>query len=405
MANAQEKRVLTFDEYLNNVKDANIGYLVEKYNIDIAEANVKAAGMFPSPEMSVSYANNQNWNRQMGYGVDAGWSYTLELGGKRRARIRLAQSEKEVTSALLDDYFRNLRADATLAYLAALKQRKLCEIQKSSYQQMLLIARADSIRFQSGAIPEIDARQSKLEAATLLNEVYSSEGDLRDILAQLSFFQGNDQMELPDSIAGELFYMKREFDLSALTAMAQNNRADLQAALKYREVSQNNLRLARANRAIDLGITLGGNYSSEVLNEIAPAPAFTGVTAGINIPLKFFNTNKGELRAAQLETMRSEMQYRTVEMQIASEVAQAYNRYTTACRQAEQFNTGMLNDAKAILQKKTYSYECGETSILEVLDAQRTCNDIQISYYETLYNCIAALIELERACGVLRFEI
>jgi cobalt-zinc-cadmium efflux system outer membrane protein len=396
---AQERRVLTFNEYLNNVKNANVGYLAEKYNVDIADANVKAAKVFPDPELSVSYANNQNWNLRMGYGVDAELSYTLELGGKRRARIRVAQSEKEMASALLEDYFRNLRADASIAFLAALKQKRFFEIQKASYRQMLSLARADSVRFRLGSIPEVDARQSKLEAATMLNDVYSSEGDLQEILVQLSLFQGNNSMELPDSISGELFYRKREFDLPALIATAQNNRADLQAALKYKEVSQNNLRLAKANRAIDLGITLGGNYSSEVLNEIAPAPTFKGITAGIGIPLKFSNTNKGELRAAQLSAMQSEEQYRAVELQIGAEVAQAYNRYTTASRQVEQFSTGLLDEAETILKKKVYSYERGETNILEVLNAQRTYNEVQVSYNETLYNCASALVELERACG------
>ncbi|MDR1632538.1 MAG: TolC family protein [Dysgonamonadaceae bacterium] len=400
MSYAQEKRILTFNEYLNNVKTANIGYLAEKYNVDAAEANLKAARVFPDPELSVSYANNQNWDLRMGYGVDAELSYTLELGGKRRARIRVAQSEKEMTSALLDDYFRNLRADATLAYLAALKQKRFCEIQNSSYRQMLSLSRADSIRFRLGAIPEVDARQSKLEAAAMLNEVYAGEGDWREILVQLSLFQGNNSMELPDSISGELSYLKREFDLPALIAAAQVNRADLQAALKSKELSHNNLRLAKANRAIDLGISLGGGYSSEVLNEIAPAPAFRGITAGIGIPLKFSNANKGELHAAQLAVMQSEQQYRAVELQIAAEVAQACNRYSTACRQAEQFDTGMLDEAEAILKKKIYSYERGETNILEVLNAQRTCNDIRVSYNETLYNCAAAWVELERACGM-----
>ncbi|MDR1557616.1 MAG: TolC family protein [Tannerellaceae bacterium] len=404
-ARAQEKQVLTFDGYLKNVGNSNISYLAEKYNVDIAEARLKAARAFPDPELSVTYANNQDWDLQMGYGIDAELSYTLELGGKRRARIRVAQSEREMTGALLDDYFRNLRADATLAYLAALKQKRLYEIQKASYQQMLSLAHADSLRFHLGAIMEVDARQSKLEAASMLNEVYAGEGDWQEALVQLVLFQGNQTMESPDSIAGELSYLKRAFDLPRLVVEAQNNRADLQAALKSRELSQNNLRLVKANRAIDLGITLGGNYSSRVLNEIAPAPAFKGIMAGISVPLKFSNTNKGEWRAAQWEAAQSEKQYQAVELQIGSEVAQAFSRYQTACRQVEQFHTGMLHEAEAILQKKIYSYERGETTILEVLNAQRTYNDIQAGYNETLYNCAAALVELERACGIWDIEM
>lgn len=398
---AQKERVLTFDAYLNNVKNCNISYLAEKYNVDIAGANVEAAKVFPDPELSVGYSNNQNWNLQMGYGGDAELSYTLELGGKRNARIRVAQSEKEMSGALLEDYFRNLKADATIAYLTALKQKRLYGIQRLSYWQMLEIARADSVRFQLGSISETDARQSKLEAGTMLNDVHSSEGDLQDALVQLLLFQGSKNMELPDSIAGELSFPKREFDLQSLVVTAQNNRADLQAALKSRELSRNNLRLAKANRAIDLGISIGGSYSSEVLNEIAPAPAFKGIMAGISVPLKFSNTNKGELKAAQLAVQRSEMQYEAVELQISSEVAQAYNRYKITCRQVEHFNTGLLDDAETIFKQKVYSYEHGETSILELLNAQRTYNDVRVNYAETLYNCAVAWVELERVCGAL----
>jgi cobalt-zinc-cadmium efflux system outer membrane protein len=395
-ANAQEKKVLTFDQYMENVKNCNIGYLAEKYNVDIADANRKAAGVFPDPDLSVSYGNNQNWSLRMGYSIEAELGYTWELGGKRKARMQIAKSEKEMAAALLEDYFRNLRADATIAYLGALKQKRLYGIQKSSYEQMRELARADSLRFLLGSIMEVDARQSKLEAATLLNDVYASEGDCREALVQLLLFQGDKQLDFPDSIAGTLTYVKQTFELSALITTALNNRADLQAALKSREISHNNLRLSKANRFIDLGVNLGGVYASQVKNEIAPAPAYKGFTVGISVPLKFSNTNKGELRAAQLSVRQSEAQYNAAELQITTDVIQAYNKYQVACQQTEQFDTGLLHEAEEIFNKRAYSYKRGETSILELLNAQRTYNDIQLNYTESLYNCAIALVELER---------
>lgn len=400
ISNAQQRRVLTLEEYLNNVKNNNISYLVEKYNVDIADANIKAARVFPDPELSVSYTNNQNWSLQMGYGVDAELGYTLELGGKRGARIRLAESEREMTEALLEDYFRNLRAEAIIAYYTALKQKKIYKIQHSSYLRMLDLSKADSIRYSLGSITEVDARQSRLEAASALNDLYSSEGDLQEVIVQLLLFQGSANMEMPGTVAGELSYSRYDFNLQELIVTAQNNRADLQAAIKSKQISQNNLRLVRANRAIDLGLSIGGSYSSIVQNEIAPAPSFKGITAGITIPLRFSNTNKGELRAAELAVRQSELEYEATELQIASEVVQAYNKYTITSRQVEQFNISLLDDAEMILNKKIYSYERGETSILEVLNAQRTYNETQTMYNETLYNCAVALIELERACGL-----
>jgi cobalt-zinc-cadmium efflux system outer membrane protein len=213
-------------------------------------------------------------------------------------------------------------------------------------------------------------------------------------------YQGDKNFTGIDSISGRLSYQQRTFDLSSLIITAQNNRADLQAALMSKEVSAKTLQLARANRAIDLGINIGATHNTIVRNEIAPAPAFTGVTAGISIPLKFSNNNKGEIKAAQYAVKQSEVAYDAVEMQIGKEVMQAYHNYESACRQVEQFQTKLLSDAGTILKNKTYSYQRGETTLLDVLNAQRTYNDIFRSYCETLYDSMASLVELERACGV-----
>jgi cobalt-zinc-cadmium efflux system outer membrane protein len=404
-AGAQEKRVLTFGEYLERVKRGNIGYLAEKYSVDIADARLEAARVFPDPELSVNYANNQNWNLQMGYGVDAGVSYTLETGGKRRARIRVARSEKEVAEALLGDFFRNLRADAETAWLTVLKKKKMYEIRQSSYLRMLELSRADSLRHRAGAISETDARQSRLEAAAMLGEVYAAEGELQEAMAQLLLFEGDKNLEMPDSVAGELSYRKRDFDLQELVATAVVHRADLQAAIQAGALSEHHLRLAGANRAMDFGISIGAGYSSRVLNEIAPAPAFTGITAGISIPLKFSGRNRGELRAAQMAVRQQKLAYEAIELQIRSEVVQAYNRYTACCRQAELFGAGLLDDAETVLGRKIYSYERGETGILEALNARRTYSEVRMNHCETLYNCAAALVELHRACGIPDAEL
>lgn len=396
---AQEGNVLTFDRYMQNVKENNIDYLIEQYNVDIADAQLNAAKVFPDPELSVSYTNNQEWDLQMGYGIDVELAYTFELGGKRSARIQVARSEKEMTEALLEDFFRSLRAEAAIAYYAALKQQKVHEIQRASYLRMLALAEADSVRYRLGAITETDARQSRLEAASILNELYASEGELEELLVQLLLMQGSKDISLAYSIEGEIPYRKHSFDLQELIATAQDKRADLRAAIKSKEMSQSQLRLAKANRAIDLGLSIGGSYSSEVRNEIAPAPAFKGITAGISVPLKFSNTNRGELKAAQALARQSELEHEAIERRIAAEVVQAHNKYRLACRQVDQFHDGLLADAGFILDKKIYNYERGETSILEVLDAQRTYNEVQVSYIELLYDCALALIELEQATG------
>ena len=59
----------------------------------------------------------------------------------------------------------------------------------------------------------------------------------------------------------------------------------------------------------------------------------------------------------------------------------------------------MLHAAQEVIDGKIYSYNRGEVSLLEVLDAQRTYDDVQAQYIETLFNYSAALVELEKSAG------
>ena len=53
-----------------------------------------------------------------------------------------------------------------------------------------------------------------------------------------------------------------------------------------------------------------------------------------------------------------------------------------------------------VLDGKLYAYQRGETSLLEVLNAQHTYNEIQEAYAECLHDCMVALTELQRAAGI-----
>jgi len=49
---------------------------------------------------------------------------------------------------------------------------------------------------------------------------------------------------------------------------------------------------------------------------------------------------------------------------------------------------------------KIASYQRGVTSLIEVLNTQRTYNEIQTTYYEALFKQAAALVDPEKAAGI-----
>ncbi|MEG0789585.1 MAG: TolC family protein [Alistipes sp.] len=399
MTMAQVEQSIDYPDYMAKVREGNLAYAAEKLNIPIADANIRVAKIFNDPSLAVEYANNDDSRMQMGQGVTVGLSKTFSPG-KRSARIDLARSEKELSTALLEDFFSKLRADATIAYFAAIKQKQLYELQRSSYQSISELAKADSIKFTLGKITETDAMQSRLEAGVIYNELLQAQSDLQNAYAALNVPLGKFRADTLYVPTGGFEVATRRFSCADLLAAALDNRADLVAAMKNVDVAEKALKLAHRERNMDFDLSLGYNYNTEVRNTLAPAPKFSGMTIGLTIPLKFSNFNRGTIQSAAHKAAQAEKYYQQAQLEVQTEVYQNYGNYLSFCAQVERFNQGMLDKAKAVIEGKTYSYNRGETSLLEVLNAQRTYNEVRAVYIETLFNHSVSLITLERSAGI-----
>ncbi|EPJ2897744.1 TolC family protein [Elizabethkingia anophelis] len=395
---AQQKELLSFDEYLSMVGKKNLTYAAQKYNVSMAEASIQTANMFPDPQLDMEGSNNGVY-KNMGYTYGSSLGWTLELGGKRRARVDLAKNQSELSRILLLDFFRNLRADASLGYVEALKSKALLDVQQDSYKNMLQLSKSDSIRYRLGTISLVTSKQSKLEAASLLNSVYQAESAEQQAITALYVFLSDNKLTGRD-VDGDFNAFNRDFGIEDLLTQALNERADLLAAKQNTQVAKSQINLERANRKIDLGLTAGVSHNTTATNEIAPSPAVNAVKLGVSIPLKFSNNRNAGLKIAEMAHSQSQLEYQQVEQSIRAEVMQAYQQYIATQKQVKQFHNGMLTEAKNILDGIIYSYKRGESSILEVLNAQRTYNDVRKDYYQALADNATALIELERKTGI-----
>jgi outer membrane protein, heavy metal efflux system len=388
---------LDFKRYLNLVSTNNLEYAAQKYSVNISEAAIEVAKIFPDPSLSFDWTDNRQGKAEAERDYDVMLDKTFELGGKRKARIDLARSNSELTKSLLADYFRKLQAEATLVYLEALKQNDLFKVKYDSWKVMKQLAEADSIRLKLGSIMEIDAVQSKLESGIQLNGLLQAEAEWKNAFTQIALMTGASKSDTVWMPSGSLNISKRNFLLNDLITTAQNNRADLVAALYNKDVAQKSLQLARSNRNIDLDLKAGfGNNLYKIPGTVSEN-SFIG---GIAIPLKFSNHYKGEIKMAQFQILQAEDQYKQAELQIKTEISQAFQQYNALCKQVDSYDNGLLEKAQSVRKGKIYSYSRGETSLLEVLNAQRVFNDTQTEYIATLFNRASALVGLEEAAGI-----
>jgi cobalt-zinc-cadmium efflux system outer membrane protein len=211
---AVQQYPVKFSSYMEQVSKHNLDYAAERYEVSKAEAAIEIAKVFPDPTLSFGMTQNREGQLTTGHDLSSELDVSVELFGKRGARIDLAKSQHELSKALLSDFFRNLEADAATVFLEALKQKQLYAVKLNSYQTMKRISEADSVRLKLGTIMEIDAIQSKLEAGSLLNELLQSEADLNNSFTQLSQMTGSldaDSLLIPD---GSLLFKQRLFEIN-----------------------------------------------------------------------------------------------------------------------------------------------------------------------------------------------
>lgn len=396
----QLKKPLSYLEFMDLVVKNNLQYAAEKFNLDIADAELVSSKVFPDPEVSFSWFDNSNRKMQLGTGYAAAIDWTLELGGKRHARIEVAKGQQKLAHHFLEHHFQHLRADATILFLKAIHQKSTLEVQKRAYRNILELATLDSVRYQLGEISLANAKQSTLEANMMLNDLWQAESDFKNAIKQLEVMLGIQNMAEDVVTDGSSLALDRVYELDKLIEVALESRADFLATKESKKASSDLIRLAKANRAIDLGLNVSVERNTEARNIIAETPAFTSYHAGVSIPLKFSNRRSDELRVAKLNLQQSDLNVQHAELNIHTEVSLAFNDYQTLNRQINQYQDKLLQESADILKSKTYSYERGESSLLEVLDAQRTYNDIQENYYQTLYQYAVSLVELQLAVGI-----
>jgi outer membrane protein, heavy metal efflux system len=106
------------------------------------------------------------------------------------------------------------------------------------------------------------------------------------------------------------------------------------------------------------------------------------------------------LDAASAAQGQAEAQLRAAELKVEVEVRQALVRYQATVDRLKLYTGGILIDADKVLESTTYNYVRGGATLLEVLEAQRTVDDVYLAYYQALTDHAHALIAVEQAAGI-----
>ena len=383
---------ISYGEYMECILQDNIALTAKSLDIDIADATVTASKIFNDPILAVSYTNNEDWSKRLGQGIEVELGKTFTFG-VRRERMDIADSERRQTIALLEEYMRNFRADATIAYLEHLRAGMIHTEALEVYRSISEVAVNDSIRFIKGDIAESDWLESRMAQGVARNAVLEAEAELCNTAITMGYYMNNLDGAENMRGTGTLEISEQPASINDYIQTALERRPDIIIALESADIAKAKARFNKAQRRPELDVNIGATYNFS-------NPDFTTIKAGIAVPLKFSSLNKGERVIDATLAQQAEIEVREARLQVEAEVMQAYRTFGFTSKQAETFSHEMLNDMRKVVENKRKAYELGEIPFLDYLIVQRNENEMRHQYIDALFKKAAAWVELQRATGL-----
>ncbi len=390
-AAAPAKRSISISDAVSIFLQQNLQLVAARYDIDTADAEKLTARLRPNPELSVSSSNlplnlSGDFFKQQTYSYAI--SQTFELGGKRRKRIDSASANSELARGEFQTVVWQLTNDLKKKFYAVLLAESLLKLAKENQKTFAATIKHTTELYQVGEISGLDLKRLEVEKLKFDTDVANSERDYEVAVRDLRVTLGGDYRAMEIDVAGTLDYQPYEFSLTELRDKALAARPDLKAAQLSERAADASIRLQNAQRIPDLTLGTG----------IDQVPLGTNTyTLGVGIALPVSNRNQGERAKALIEKRKAQNQQQLITNQVLSDVDKALVAFGIQKRRVELYRTGVLTKVDDIQNLTEFSLKAGESSTIDLLDAIRTRRETLASYYQTLFDYQASLLDLELA--------
>jgi cobalt-zinc-cadmium efflux system outer membrane protein len=384
--------VLALSDVEQLALDSNPDLRAFRLEVGAARADLHTATLRPNPTLGL-LADIVQLNH-FGVHPDSGnWGATiampLELGGKRGARTALAEEVLSVTQLTVADSARHVLLAARLAWydlVAARARLGIAEDVLANWRQLVTL---NTSRFKEQQIAgvELARAQVALGAAEIGRDeadlaVRQAQGDLARILGRRGLVPVAAPLAVLDTTPGPL-------PLDSLEALALRERPDVLAAQAAQDAAAANVHLQEANATITPLVS--GDFQN------SQGTPLIGVSA--SVPLPVFSRNQGEREKAAIRVDQATRQREATELAIRAEVRAARAELVTRQEALARFGAGttdgILARARTIRETAAYAYQRGGTSLLELLDAERTYADVTRAWVDavTQYDRIRAVLD------------
>lgn len=369
--------------------------------IDVQQGLVTQAGAYPNP--SIAGRGGRGSLRDAGVlspgafseappntvtEYNAQVSQPLEWPLKREARKNAAQAALEGAIVGYDETLLNLRADVKLAFWTLLSAQRSLLLARENLAIIVDIRQIVDRRVKLGEAPRFEAIKAQVEVLKAEQRVTREENNVEVSRVVLD--------TLTAGSLGPRYRIEGEFE--RLPVALERNRLVEDALQQHPTLRRLHKGIEESGRRVDFerqarvpNLTVQGGYWREVGRE--------AVQGGLSLPLPIWYQRQGEIASALGTLRREEADLLRVSYDFIRQVNQHFRDAVTTGRLVEVFEQGLLRKTQIALEMAQFSFKRGESSLLQVLDAQRVHREVMLDYWQARHDLSMATTQLERFVG------
>ncbi|WEK46348.1 MAG: TolC family protein [Candidatus Andeanibacterium colombiense] len=349
---------------------------VEAADADLraAEAGRAVARLKPNPEAQLEVENvagSRSYSGLQSAETTAGIALPIELGGKRSARVALADAQVDrarIAAAIAEA---ELQRRVTEAYIDTASSERRIAIAQQEADFAAAGFRAATARVTAGAASPIEQQRAdviRINANLALEKAKREAEVARGSLARLigqsvsgplddAWFEkiGTYGPAEPVAVERTLVYAAAQADFSAVSAQVG---------------------LARSQRVPDLTLTAGARYFSDTNS--------TAAVVGLSLPLPFFNNGRASVDQAEALERAASSRRRVAAVEAEREIAEAQAALAIAAANARAAGGPGLDAAMEAARIAAIGYANGKFTQLDLIEGQRTLAQTRAAYVDAL---------------------
>ncbi len=356
--------------------------------IDAAIGSLRQSKLYPNPVLELLAeeipSNEVGLNQSQNL---VGITQPIITGGKRGLGIKVSEKSKEINELERDAVLLTVVAETKKSFYKAVADQEGFVIAKKVEEIAKGIYESEKRRFDAGEVAITNVLRAEVELSKARNSVSNAEGNLQNAIKELQTVMGIPE-ETVDGVMGKLLTKPGELSLHELELNMKSNQPVLKASKKNIEIAETQLTLEKRRAIPDINVSAG--YKRLTQDNLDT------VQLGIEIPAPFFNRNQGNIQKGKALSRKAKSENLSVYNEMLFQLKRDFNSYNVERKRVIEYRDKILPKAEESLKLITRGYKEGEFDYIDLLDAQRTWAETNMSYLESLKILNLLIADIER---------